>query len=308
MTRARPSVSIITLTKDRPALLDAALTSIEKQTVRPLEVVIVIDDTPEYHDRTLSVLKRHRRSLHIIRRNIKHSITYGRTVGMRASHGDIIVYLDDDCEAEPGYLEKFTRHFQRNPGLAAVVGRITNAHPDNPYSATQYAYYDRGLRRFFPDLTRPAPLVWGRIVDCEVMAIRRHVIGALGFIERHRRYRNDDVDLGLRLMERKSAVLFDPTIIAQARPRTTLRALWSAAFWNGFSDAGTTRAYHIDLRAAPYPDSFLRWYPQAVTGSPFRGIRRIWYALLLLSFPAVSRTGELWYRLTQRDPKKGMQA
>lgn len=290
------TISVVILTNDRPKLLEKALLSIEKQRVQPLEVVVV-DDSSTLHTETVKVVMEHTKALPIVKRNTQHSISFGRTIGMKAAHGDIIVYLDDDCSADASYLKKFLAHFSQDPSLAAVVGRIKNARADNVFASTQYAYYDRGLKRYFPDLTKPSPLTWGRILDCEVMGIRKTVLKKVGFTERHRRYRNDDVDLGLRLLQKHYAILFDPTIVAWSSPRVALKPLWVAAFWNGYSDASTINEYHVDLRAAPYPTSFLTWFPQELKASPFTGARKVSYALLLLSFPIVSRLGMLWYRI-----------
>ncbi len=296
--KKNPTISVVILTNDRPELLEKALVSIKRQTYPPIEVVVV-DDSSVLHEETVRVVKKHTKALPIIKRNTEHSISYGRTIGMKSSSGDLIVYLDDDCEAEPTYLKRFRDHFLRTPRLTAVIGRIRNALPDNVFAATQYAYYDRGLRRFFPSLDRIEPLTFGRILDCEVMGIRRRDLSALGFTERHRRYRNDDVDLGLRLMQKGKTVLFDPDIIAYASPRTSLIPLWTAAFWNGYSDASTTREYRINLRKAPYPTPFITWFPNAVMHTPgVSGIRRFHYAILLLSFPIVSRVGMCWFYLT----------
>lgn len=292
-----PTISVIILTSDRPHLLEKALTSIHRQKTLPIEVVIV-DGSTRLHKETVAVIKAHTNTLHIIKRNTKHSIPYGRTLGARTAHGDIVVYLDDDCVADQQYLTKFQQHFRRDPALTAVIGRIKNSHENNPYAATQFAYYHRGLNHFFPGLKRAAPLLWGRILDCEVMGIRRSTLLSFGFPERHRRYRNDDVELGLRLVKAGKSVFFDPAIIAHATPRVAFAPLWTAAFWNGYSDACTAHLYRVNLREAPYPTFFPVWFIQELRSKKSFGItKRIWYALLLLLFPIVSRLGKVWYHI-----------
>jgi len=292
-----PSISVVILTNDRPHLLKKALSSIQNQTVAPIEVVTV-DDSFALSKETVEVIKTYTSALPLIKKNTQHSISYGRSIGMKASHGDLIVYLDDDCEATPTYLKKFRDHFSQNPKLTAVIGRIVNALPGNIYAATQYAYYDRGLRRFFPNLDHVEPLTWGRILDCEVMGIRRNKLNAFGFPDRNKLYRNDDVELGLRLINAHEQILFDPSIVAYASPRTALLPLWMAAFWNGYSDASTTHIYHVDLRAAPYQSFFPLWWVKEVQSKHEYGIwKKITYALLLLTFPTVSRIGKAWYHI-----------
>lgn len=292
------TISVVILTNDRPLLLKKALLSIQHQTVSPIEV-ITVDDSSVLRKETVAVIKAYTDALPIIKRNTQHSISYGRSIGLNASSGDLVVYLDDDCAAQRNYLQKFRAHFRRDATLTAVIGRIKNALPENVYASCQYAYYDRGLRRFFPNLTKSSPLTWGRILDCEVMAIRRSKLKTFGFPDRHRLYRNDDVELGLRLVEAKERILFDPSIIAHASPRTALFPLWTAAFWNGYSDAYTQRVYHVDLKAAPHPSPFVPWFLQTLAQKThYTPLKRFWYAILLLSFPAVTRLGKLWYVLT----------
>lgn len=293
------TISVVILTNDRPHLLQKALTSVQRQTVAPIEVVTV-DDSSILHKETVEVIKAYTKALPIIKRNTEHSISYGRSIGMSSAHGDIIVYLDDDCEAKPSYIIKFRDHFQNNPRLTAVIGRIINALPDNVYASTQYAYYDRGLRRFFPTLDRVEPLTWGRILDCEVMGIRRNKLRAFGFPDRNRLYRNDDVELGLRLTKAGEQIFFDPSIVALASPRTALIPLWIAAFWNGYSDACTAALYKVNLRAAPYPSFFPTWFFSEIQSKKnFSHLKKLHYGLLLLSFPTVSRIGKLWYFVRQ---------
>lgn len=292
-----PSISVIILTNDRPHLLKKALISIQKQSVKPTEVVVV-DDSSKFHNETAAIIQSYTATPLRTKRNTQHSISYGRLIGMKASKGNIIVYLDDDCQATPSYVKKFREHFCTDPSLTAVVGRIVNALPENIYAATQYAYYERGLRQFYPTLRHTLALTSGRILDCEVMGIRKHMLHTMGFPQRDRMYRNDDVELGIRLIEKKERILFDPSIIAYTSPRTTLAALWTAAFWNGYSDACTSHMYHVDLRAAPYPSFFPTWWiREVISKRHFSFWNMCWYALVLLSFPTVSRIGNAWYRI-----------
>jgi GT2 family glycosyltransferase len=294
-----PAITVVILTSDRPALLAKALDSIHRQTVKPLEVVIV-DGSTYLHKETIAIIKPHTKTLHIIKRNTRHSIPYGRMLGAKTAHGDIVVYLDDDCIADPTYLSRFRRHFERDTTLTAVIGMIQNTHENNLYAATQYAYYLRGLKHFFPTLARTERLRFGRILDCEVMGIRKRTLLSFGFPERHRRYRNDDVELGLRLIDAGKHILFDPTITARATPRRSLLPLLTAAFWNGHSDACTSDVYKVNLRSSPYPTRFVPWVIAEVTGqNRFSPGQKFAYLLLLIAFPAVSRLGKLWYHMSK---------
>ncbi len=297
MKKKQLTISVVILTRDRPQLLKKALCSIQHQTIKPLEIVIV-DDCSRFRRQTREVIQTHTQMPLVIKRNTYHTISYGRSAGAASAHGDIIVYLDDDCEATSTYLAQFRNHFQKSSHLTAVMGRIKNALPDNIFASTQFAYYDRGLRQFFPHLDKPELLTNGRILDCEVMGIRKTTLIAFGFPDQHEPHRNDDVDLGVRLVRAGRRVLFDPDIVAWSHPRDTCVSLWDAAFWNGYSDAYISHRNGINVREAPYPSRYTAWLMRYVRAKTDFGLwKKCIYALLLLSFPTMSRIGKAWYYL-----------
>ncbi len=292
------SISVVVLTADRPELLNRCLATIAAQTVKPKDVMIIDGSTKPHATRVIT--KRWLGKLPLAyRKDARHSIAAARNLGAAMSHGDLVIYLDDDLAADRNYLLRMRKHFVRDTHLAAVMGRITNALPENVCASTQYAYYERGLRQHFPSFKKKQKITSGRILDCEVMGIRRSIVTRIGFLGgRPFHFRHDDVELGLRLMATKASVTYDPAIVASAYPRSTLWSLWTAAFWNGYSDAYIEKLYVIDLRASPHPSKFLPWFwRQILSKSHFRVWEKIFYGLLLLSFPAVSRIGKLWCRL-----------
>lgn len=291
----RLCVSVIVLTHDRPTLLQQSLHSLVHQD-QPPDEVIVVDSSRHTRRQTDHVIKSFTHSLPIQKRYTAGSIAYSRWLGAKAAHHPLVIYLDDDCQAAPNYLALFLTHFVKNSNLAAVMGRIKNSIPENPFAATQYAYYEKGLYEYFPART-PALLTHGRILDCEVMGIKKNVLLSLTPPRRHPRYRNDDVEIGVRLVASGHRIIFDPHIIAAATPRRTFMPLITTAFWNGFSDAETERYMHIALHEAPYRKWFLPWCIDTIRRSPYTRTKKLYFVLLLLIFPTVSRIGKVWYQL-----------
>lgn len=289
------TISVVVITANRPNLLGRCLASLSTQTVKPIEV-IVVDGSKNPHQ-TTDVIKRwtDRLPLTVIR-DTKRSIPHARSLGAKRSHGDLVVYLDDDLAADKTYLARMQQNISRDAHLTAVMGRIKNTYPDNPYAGTHFAYYDRGLRHFFPTLTTPSPLTSGRILDCEVMGIRTSVIRTFGFPPHPSGFRHDDVELGLRLLQSGKKILFDPAIIAWTAPRTALLPMWNMAFREGYWDVYIENFYRTDLRAAPYRTIFFPWFWKEVRSQKtFPLLKKIWYGILLISFPTVSRMGKTWY-------------
>jgi len=298
MRQRKVTISVVVLTRDRPLLLARCLASLVRQTIKPTQVIII--DGSKKIEETRAVVNRVARRLPVaIYLDRKQSIPYARNLGVRLAKGDIVAFLDDDLIAHKDYLRQIVEHFNKNSRLTAVMGRIKNALPQNACAATQFAYYDRGLRQHFPNLTNTQRLTAGRMLDCEVAALRRSIIARVGFIHpRPSHYRNEDVELGLRLMLLGKRMLFDPTITVLTHPRTQLLPLWVVAFRNGYSNGLIEKQYGVDLKASPYPSRFLPWlFHEVLIQSPYGPLKKIWYAFLLVSFPAVTRLGKAWYDL-----------
>ncbi len=290
-----PKISVIVLTHDRPHLLRCSLKSLMTQTDKPDEI-IVIDSSVTFQKETRRVIRSLTHVFPIKRTYTRGSIAWSRWFGASIARFPIVLYLDDDCRAKKTYLAKFRTHFARNPHVSAVMGRIINHIPENPYASAQYAYYDKGLHEFFPAM-KPAHLTAGRILDCEVMGIRKILMRSLAPSKRHPRYRNDDVEIGVRLISANKLVHFDPTIIAEATPRSSLAAFLDTAFWNGFSDAMTRHRLKISVSEVPYRQHFLPWMGTALRSSPYAQPQKFLFAILLIAFPTVSRVGKMWYHI-----------
>jgi glycosyltransferase involved in cell wall biosynthesis len=289
MNRHLPTISVVVLTRNRPKLLSQCVNSLLNQTIKPLEIIIVDGSASTPEVRLGSLIK--------VLHDTKHSISSARNLGAKNAHGDIIVYLDDDLVASKDYLSRIRKHFIQDPTLAAVTGRITNALPDNIYAATIYAFYLRGLTRMYPSLSKAQPLTSGRMLDCEIMGIRKKIIQTTPFPERSSGHRHDDVELGLLLIRARKHIVFDPTIVAKAYPRTSLVSYIDAIFRDGYWNAFIEKMYTVNIRAALYHLPLLPWIFKTVRLSGFSPLRKIQFGILLLSYPVISRIGKLWYMM-----------
>lgn len=109
-------ISVIIPTKDRIDDLVNLINCLKKQTLAPLEVLVVdssdqsvsISDLPE-----LSTLK-------LIRS--EPSVCIQRNVGIRQSKGHYILLCDDDVEFAEDYIEQLSTYLESNESVAAVTG------------------------------------------------------------------------------------------------------------------------------------------------------------------------------------------
>lgn len=110
--------SLIIITRDRAALLEGALGSLERQTL-PLDEILVIDNPPT--SATADVVRAFERSLPV-RYVPEPRCGYGaaRNRGVREASGRILLFLDDDCRADPDWAQTLVREIKNRE--AEIVG------------------------------------------------------------------------------------------------------------------------------------------------------------------------------------------
>jgi glucosyl-dolichyl phosphate glucuronosyltransferase len=113
------SVVICAYTMDRWDALVAAVRSSIEQTLRPREVIVVIDHNEELLQRAACELS----AVVVLPNRSTKGLSGARNTGVAAASGDIIAFLDDDAYAEPEWLEELTAPMA-DPMVAGVGGWI----------------------------------------------------------------------------------------------------------------------------------------------------------------------------------------
>jgi GT2 family glycosyltransferase len=116
-------ISLIVATLQRVPELDRLLASLEQQSYRDFEV-IVIDQNPD--NRLVPVLSRHTR-LRIEHLRSERGLSRARNVGLRVAQGDIVAIPDDDCWYPRNLLSSVVEWFASHPGFGLLSTALRNA-------------------------------------------------------------------------------------------------------------------------------------------------------------------------------------
>ena len=131
-----PTASIVIPTRDRPAYLQVALASVAPQAREADAEVLVVDDGED--PATAEIARRH--GAQIVRPH-GAGLNAARNAGITAARGDLIVLIDDDVEAPPGWL-------------ASLLDGIADDAPTATCSADRSALGSRAAGRAPADASR----------------------------------------------------------------------------------------------------------------------------------------------------------
>ncbi len=115
-------ISVIIPHFNRCKLLACALESIRKQTLQPLEIIVVDDASEPYHREELRKFESFARILYL-----DENIGPGkaRNAGVASAKGEYLAFLDDDDEWFPRKLEQQWKCLQSDSSLHAVAAPMT---------------------------------------------------------------------------------------------------------------------------------------------------------------------------------------
>ena len=158
-------VSLVVATFNRVAELRRLLESLDLQTYKDFEL-IVVDQNPD--DRLLPVLRRHA-SLNIIHVRSEIGVSKARNVGIRMAKGEVLSFPDDDCWYPVELLSKVIHWLESNPEF------------DGLFTATRDQNDKLQAPKFPP---KPGPCTKRSVLRCAVAFnafLRARVVRTIGF-------------------------------------------------------------------------------------------------------------------------------
>ena len=220
-----PVISLIIPTYEREQILCDTLVDVLKQDYPQFEV-LVIDQTQTHEPATQTYLEQLAQNQQIQWFRLTWaSLPGARNYGVRQAKGEIILFIDDDVQLPPGYLQAHARHYLEESEVGAIAGRVldrmklasasqekgsqeANTIEDLPVEAM-----DPGIAWYYIDLVhtvKPQRVISTR--GCN-MSFRREIFTKYGvwFDERFRGSAvREESDFCLRLRQTGYHIWYDP--------------------------------------------------------------------------------------------------
>jgi glucosyl-dolichyl phosphate glucuronosyltransferase len=282
-----PTVSVViaAFATERWNDLRQAVASVEVQTIRVMETIVVIDHNANLLDRAQRELS----NVIVIPNVGRRGVSGARNSGVAASHGEVVAFLDDDAVASANWLESLLHHFV-DPDVVGVGGRTRPIWPGSrprwfPY---EFDWAVGASYRGMPEKAARVRNVWG----CN-MAISRHVFDGIGgfredFGKVGARSRPEDTDLCLRAAaaQPNGTWIYEPDGIAGHRvplKRTTFSYFlyrcihegWGKAALAALNGLGESTSAEWLYTHRVLPEGIVRGLQATIRGDVSGGLRSI---------------------------------
>jgi GT2 family glycosyltransferase len=141
MSPGRPEISVIVLNWNGASCIESCLQSLEAQTHRDFEVLVVDNASTDGSRERLEADWAGRVSLVLLDRNWGYC--GGNNRGIERARGSLIALLNNDTEVDPGWLAALASAARRHPEAGMFASRV--------YSATERTRFDSAGLLLYPD-------------------------------------------------------------------------------------------------------------------------------------------------------------
>jgi glycosyltransferase involved in cell wall biosynthesis len=196
---ARPLISVVVPTRDRPRALGRCLGALSAQTVRERLEVVVVDDGSLDGDAVAETVARWPGAS--LRRQASSGPAAARNAGAHAARGRFICFTDDDCEPHEDWAERLVEALESKAD--AVGGRTIGAPSDAIVRASE-------LIARAPALVSEDSLVF---TPSNNLACRADVLAAVPFDESYPAAAGEDREWCERLLRSGRVLRYEPSAV-----------------------------------------------------------------------------------------------
>lgn len=206
------TLTVILVTLNRPDCVRRCLECLHSQVPQP-DQIIVVDASSD--DQTREVVANAAGALYLRNETGYGHMTQSRNIALAQATGEVVVFLDDDAYAHPGFLQELLAPYE-DAAVGAVGGRALNNQPNEAFTGVDAI----GQLRSDGYLTGNFAADAGRVIDVDhiigcSMSFRRKLLMELGGLRED--YPGTEVreetDVSLRIRRLGYRILFNPAAV-----------------------------------------------------------------------------------------------
>jgi len=212
----KDSVSVLICSKDRRKSLERLVTALRKQYTGRIQRIVVVEETD--HPWPIEGTQ------YVAHPVANRGIPFARNLALEHATGDIIVFVDDDCELTDGWLRKLTRPIVEDATIVGSQGGVTVPRTSNAigWAESLLGVPGGGITRVIKANGEIHPTREISTLNC---AYRRSVVEDIGGFERELKITGEDYLLAKQACEYGTCV-FIPEALVFHEPRGALRSIW----------------------------------------------------------------------------------
>ena len=189
MNSSNITVSILIPCYNQEALIRQVVKAVLAQTVPPDEIIVVDDGSQDNSLAILSTLP-----VKIIQHSTNLGLSQARNTAIKASRGDILVFIDGDAIASPNLIEILLSGYlnSKDPNLGGVGGQGIETQQITVYDRWRTYHASQG---YGDKIIADVPFLYGLCMSYKRSAINK----VDGFDTFFSQTCGEDVDLGIRM-------------------------------------------------------------------------------------------------------------
>jgi GT2 family glycosyltransferase len=267
-SRPSPLVSIVIPNWNGAHHLPTCLESLQRQTYSQVEIIVADNGST---DGSLNLLAREYPWARVLALGQNLGFTGACNAGMQDARGDFVILLNNDTEADPGWVEEVVAAFQRHPEAGIVASKmLLFDQRDTFHTAGDFYRVDgvpgnRGVWQKDTGQYDAEEYVFSACGGSA--AYRRTMLEEVGLLDEDFFYSSEDLDLAWRAQLAGWRCVYAPRAIVYHKLSAT--------------GGGVTASFHdgrnfIYLLVKDYPGDLWRLHWQAILGAQ---LRLAWEAL-----------------------------
>jgi len=199
MAIQRPTVSVIIPNWNGARLLPSCLESLRRQTYPPLEIIVVDGAS---HDDSVALVRARFPEVRLVILDWNLGFTGNVNAGLRAAGGEVLALLNNDAEADPGWLAELVSGFRADPTVGVCASKILLHDRRNVLNAAGDVFHrdgtpgNRGVWQEDRGQFDTPEYVFG--ASAGAVAYRRTMLEDVGLFDERLFMYCEDVDLSFR--------------------------------------------------------------------------------------------------------------